>query len=1100
MELKTISFKGVTRTPDNIAAPGDLAIAMNVVNDGAGLEMMEQPEVVFELAEGETFLAIHKGTGYLHYITDILSGTTHTLTSVTIAVGVPTRTPITTTNGAPSVEIIGNTIIYNDADGIHYVLWKDGAYINLGQKPPQTYITFGLNSDMTAYPDSEEPLYFSERPYTDDVALQWWATGNESDGNYVPPKQERDAIIEDLEDNLLPAFNADFVGTYSLENRSAKSDSSKEKTDNYIGLVSNTIMGAVNKLVKDATDDNKFVYPFFVRYAYRLFDGSYIMHSDPVLLVPNSKGPVFALDGKEGLMMTMRNQGGNGEKIISVYRGRAYAFTSTLQYGVTAPSQTELNKWKDIVTGIDVFASAPIATIDQDGKVYGYREMGTIGSNNPWDEYFSYTKMNGTYGSEPLDGYYTKQTFERVFQQRCDSLFTPWGEDRTNYPMPTFTMMLPTIDDNEFKKRLINSSQFYKIAEIPFEDIFDINFGANLRIENLTLSTLTTQPALHDDYFSRDTMSAETMSVYNERLMLANFSRTPHYPLPTAVQWMRNRTNTAHYWQMRVFIHAQDGSDDIILPMEDAESIPMVPIHTFEGFATPYNYATVGKTIATAQNFTLRVYHVWEGMKVSIDMSGQTGYITTAIFVQGDLNASNPGDANHQPTAVVAQGNPVIRVDYSQTPGSGTFTATAPQGANYLLVSVWKDATIDVVYKTELNRYDGATPLYIFYPNPDAYKVELYDGTEYYTLRLSKHPALNGAYWFAGLPPSTPAVTTGLTNADVHPVSFGSELIASNTDNPFSFAPANQDKIGSGRIIALCPAVRPLSEGQFGYANLYVFTTDGVWAMQVSTKDGTFSNIAPVTRDVLSEGCKPLSLDTSVVFQAPRGIMLLTGSKAQCISEAINGDVWRVPNISNTLNAALGSDSISDAVDDLLNTPTSAPALMAYDYTNQRVYVTPLNKAFSWVYNLKSGVWTQSSTHVTSAVNTYPGCVFAEDDNVVELLENNRFDRCAIITRPLCFAPLALQKIRELKGLTVDDGGTWCSVLWATRDWRRYAAIMSNMGEHPRMCRMGGSPWKAHVLGLFYTGNSELSLTHETIMSIAGASIAYDVEQNNRMR
>lgn len=1029
MELKTISFKGVTRTPDNIAAPGDLAIAMNVVNDGAGLEMMEQPEVVFELQSGETFLAIHKGTGYLHYITDILSGTTHTMYYVTVSSNIVSRTLITTTNGAPSVEIIGNTIIYNDADGIHYVLWKDGAYINLGQKPPRIDIQFGLEATLRSSGSSIIDV---------DVDI---------DDQY-------ETSTYDLQTDTIPADLNDWKPLLVDQETRVPTAGGERAVDALIGKLTEAVMAKVNKLVADITEDNHFCNPFFVRYAYRMFDGSHIMHSYPVLVIPNTKGPICASRAKS-------NGGVRGDGthlFVQMDETEALAFDAKLQYRIAPCNIQQLENWRDLITGIDIFVSAPIYPYNQAGKVskvtnataqppisssadenlnnytgsavlfeqYLKGRISNIlkdtrtnlGTRGQWMSVAKVApdQVSGDYAflndsAFDLGEYYTTPSlFYAAMLRHAKTVYDYEKGVRAEQTNPDYTdyegqslseVAMAWLEENKsFEKQLRSCGVFYQLTELSFDKLLSIVPSGyvtemfDVPIDEGVVSTITTRTTMDDDYLTHDIRSGGTMVNYNHRLLLGDFSTTPHNPIPVFTQWARCDRKFNFIFQNRIY-------------------------------------------------WTMREWH------------------------------SEAVDLKH------TEGESVVRSNFSSL------------NTNALL------------------------PAFVFYPNPDARTAEFYyteDVTDetnhsyvnkYITIPLKPHETLNAAvfsdgvmYNAVGLTGDTSTISASTTT---RPVVHASELIASNTDNPFSFAPANQDKIGSGRIIALCPAVRPLSEGQFGYANLYVFTTDGVWAMQVSTKDGTFSNIAPITRDVLSDGCKPLSLDTSVVFQAPRGIMLLTGSKAQCISEVINGNVWRVPNISNTLYAALGSDAIKEAVTDLLNTPTSAPALMAYDYTNQRVYVTPLNKAFSWVYNLKSGMWTQSSTHVTSAVNTYPGCVFAEDDNVVELKED-RFDRCAIITRPLCFAPLALQKIRELKGLTVDDGGTWCSVLWATRDWRRYAAIKSNMGEHPRMFHMGGSPWKAHVLGLFYTGNSELSLTHDTIMSIAGASIAYDVEQNNRMR
>lgn len=1124
MELKTISFKGVTRTPDNIAAPGDLAVAMNVANDGAGLEMLEQPQAVFDLENGESFLAIHKGTGYLHYITGKEVEGTYTMYYVTIDGETVVRTDITTTNGEPSVEIIGNTIIYNDADGIHYLLWKDGEYINLGQKPPCIDIQFGLKSDMVAYPSSENAALFTERPYTSAVHLPVWCDG---DGDtYVPPTAEFENYPSEYDDPMILTGNKDFPASYTLENTVASDEDSDTQTSAFVDRVTNNILGWVNKLVQAETEKGRFTMPFFVRYAYELFDGSYIMHSDPVLLIPNSKGPVFALDGKEGLQMRRRYKGDSAEKIVATFRGRAYAFASELQYSIPSISQgtrSAMGDWKDIVKGVAVFVTAPAFLYDQGGKVYGWKNMEDEGS---WDGYFSQCVMNGQYDNEPLDVQYIDQSFKRVFEQRMtkmstdsDKMFTPYDLGVTNppeYTIPSYIMELPLRNEQEIRKKLVEESAFYQIAFFDLEEIVDT--GGNmikLPFEQDTLKHLTTQRTLADDYFSRDTISAGAMATYNHRLLLGDFSRNPHPPLPPFVAWPRFRNDTPKYWDIRVAIKNDDR--EIVVGNEIYSWNELTPA-VLESFAVAYSYAQYynnnGTCIASSNLTDLHVYkNLTPGDKLRITMTNQRGQMTTAAFLNGNINTEDP-DASPGPSVLhntnvsPAVAYVYLRANYT-TPTSDVVVVTVPQGTDELAVTVYNnhngtEASV-IVEKLaqaqgvdELSRYDGVIPRFIFYPDPSAYKAQLFDGTTFKEVKLTPHIGLNGAYWLGDItkPDSSAGSLTiqpsHFKEPNVMPVEAQSELIASNTDNPFSFAPSNQDKIGSGRIIALCPAVRPLSEGQFGYANLYVFTTDGVWAMQVSTKDGTFSNIAPITRDVLSEGCKPLSLDTSVIFQAPRGIMLLTGSKAQCISEAINGDVWRVPDISPALDAALDSDAVTEAVADTLDTPIRTPALMAYDYTNQRVYVSPIGKAFSWVYNLKSGLWTQSMTHVTAAVNTYPGCVFAQDGYVVEILDGNLFDRCAIVTRPLSFAPLALQKFREVKGLAVDEGGTWCSVLWGTRDWRRYATISSNKAARPRMFRMGGSPWKAHVLGMFYAGG--------TPMSTAGASIAYDVEQNNRMR
>ncbi len=98
------------------------------------------------------------------------------------------------------------------------------------------------------------------------------------------------------------------------------------------------IMASANKFVaQQATEQNKFIFPFFVRYALKLTDGSYARISEPILLVPNSGYVPFMYYDSKGI--------------------KAYAFIANLQYAVISGID---EKWNDFIESVEVFCSSPI--------------------------------------------------------------------------------------------------------------------------------------------------------------------------------------------------------------------------------------------------------------------------------------------------------------------------------------------------------------------------------------------------------------------------------------------------------------------------------------------------------------------------------------------------------------------------------------------------------------------------------------------------------------------------------------------------------------------------------------------------------------------
>ncbi|MBQ7690204.1 MAG: hypothetical protein IJT30_03290 [Muribaculaceae bacterium] len=1039
MQHKVIPFSGVTRVaPDNAAKPGELAIALNLANDGAGLAMAEEPQLLFSLENGETLIALHRGTGYTHFITATAGGeNSFTLKYIDADDSNHTRTDITYTIGFPALSVLGNTLIINDNGGLRYVLWKNNAYSMLGQKPPVLDIQFSLESRWTA----NEPVQ----------------TGVTFKKNYTGPVHPGNIILSN--------------------------DTENDDAQQAIEAINDAAFSRVNKLRADNENDGMFTQPFLVRYAYELYDGSLIMHSCPTLMVPNSKG-TFCRIG------ISKNDAGESEiKKYEIFP-HAEMFAAKLQYRLKKPDLASLGQWRDIVRRVLVFASQPFTLYDPDGKIStitvwdveslydnACTDLGLNGGDNDifsWNaavdnklyhlittasldnDSATYALLNSpsdnnyNWGFDPrLDAYSRHTLFHAHITEKLKGLDTSgidtvgkakdvlkrifYGYAATDESLSAqiyqLNMGYINLPENEnLTKQVETCGTFYQIAEIDIDTITGATYDndtyltetAYLKL-SCNLRTLTAQHAMTDDYLSRDNMGAAVIDNYNHRLIAAEPEYTPHTPLIPFSLWAR--------------------CDKLL------------------------NSDFLNQNIS---------YQVW-----------LTRYWGARVYLHGDNNEDIVVGYEPVPDEHIANG----WADEITAPNS------MPAGA--------------------VRHSHAALPTFFFYPNPKAYKIRLFfsqkmlsttdqsrysECTHHYVdIALREHTALNGAFAFFGFEaladnPLTLMVQTETTTRPAIPAAgkfaFHSELIVSNADNPFAFQPANQDKIGTGTILALCPAVRPVSEGQFGYANLYVFTTEGVWTMQVNTADGTFSNIAPVTRDILMDGARPLSLDTSVVFQSERGFMLLSGSKAQCISNTLDGHSFTIPDISREINAVFGSDSpLLEAVALIATSDINTPANLAYDYANQRVYVSPADAWFSWVYNLRSATWTHSMASIDHPINAYPDCIFQQGGEAVRMVRGSRFADAVLLTRPIVFTHGALQKIRQLR-IDASSFGHIATTLHATRDWKRYALIASSTSE--RISRYGGHPYRAHLIAALVNGDKDIA--------VVSATVAADNELTDKIR
>ena len=342
------------------------------------------------------------------------------------------------------VTPIGNTLVVLTSSDMFYSLWKDDKYICLGTHMPELHLSFGLQGKAVL--DDEFSVTVDE---------------------YIsaPSSGEDKLFTED------------------------------ETIDN----VTEQVLAKVNKFIADnSTNAGKFLFPFFVRYAYRLYDGTLTMHSAPILMITTSwLSPQC--------FITEWNMDKNYVK------ARVAAMIFDLDYN-TISNKTNLSLWSDIIKSVDIFISAPIYTYNQAGKVTGWTERPKRSKGYSFcripnaDNVFATLPSYETYGKwwiTPLiiDNYNVNDRGKEEF-------------------------ILPRHSDDTVKANISDCGNFYFLKAI---NIKDLNTSRSIiTIPEDYLQSLVNREVMTDDYLSHEIIVPKYSFVYNSRLNIANIIR--HIP------------------------------------------------------------------------------------------------------------------------------------------------------------------------------------------------------------------------------------------------------------------------------------------------------------------------------------------------------------------------------------------------------------------------------------------------------------------------------------------------------------------------------------------------------------------------------------------
>lgn len=455
--IKDVRYSGYTAIPsDYECQDGELAASLNIISEDSQLKPIFKPDEQLRLPDSFNPVYLHKTSIFTHYI--ISKGQSFYWIDKPDKGAILDDSSFTSSNLLKTyannitvyeVKSIGNSLVILASDSLHYFMWKDNDYKYLGTHIPELPLSFGLQG--TREESSEEFEVTFEESVT-------WSS----------------SIL------------------------------SNEFSDSMKKSVTSQVLAKVNKFIADKyTNGNQFMYPFFVRYAYRLYDGSLTMHSAPILMVcSNLQNPLVL-----GRHSHQHDDGYDGTwDTQNISNCKVYAALFKLDFAVVAQKYINaLQEWSDIVSSVDIFVSAPLYSFDQSGQVEGVDayKAEEIGGKN------AYCVCKATHGGD----------YSTYYQYHSMVRFMFYGKSE----LPGYSFRLPLKGTQTQKENIISASQFYllksyKISNLSTErTLVDVEKGYFRAILNREVMT--------DDYDSHSGLSAKYGFEYNSRLNIAGIKR-----------------------------------------------------------------------------------------------------------------------------------------------------------------------------------------------------------------------------------------------------------------------------------------------------------------------------------------------------------------------------------------------------------------------------------------------------------------------------------------------------------------------------------------------------------------------------------------------
>lgn len=498
---QNIRFRGLSFNRDEQSADhGELSLCAGVeLHDGALRPSVLDGSMVSDTALTGTLLYVHETPSYRHYISKegtalYWDGSNDPIKTFSQDDGEDEEDD----GDVISVNSVGNTLLVMTKNtGIHYILWKETDYKYLGTQIPFLPIEFRPTEQYKA-------------------------------------KYDRSTINSDQVGSSLYAWRKLSVKATDAMEANSDNQTVRIKADHQATFTEG-VHAIVNQSNNTVAKDGHFYAPFLLRYCYRLYDGSMVMHSAPIFMnvahpeslkvyctnvnkrwkidgQPVADGDIYIGSPEGGINVTYSEDSHDytfhveGDETVLQYVPNNVGIEYHIRPEEDSPDTNDIledlkDDWSDIVKSVDIFVSAPLLREDFSDKITQLKvEEDTYGVRS--------SILSKFYGKIARE--YTEQDVTVTYL--CNLIFD-----------------FPKLSDDAYLQKILNTSNFFKIASYKLEDLeVDINqshqFYKELKYDKSVIPNITIQEEMKDDYNTHNQLlpinSESGMYVYNHRLNL----------------------------------------------------------------------------------------------------------------------------------------------------------------------------------------------------------------------------------------------------------------------------------------------------------------------------------------------------------------------------------------------------------------------------------------------------------------------------------------------------------------------------------------------------------------------------------------------------
>lgn len=634
---------------------------------------------------------------------------------------------------------------------------------------------------------------------------------------------------------------------------------------------------AVSKYHNACQKAKYFAYPFFIRYCYRLSDGRKVMHSAPVLMF-SDYCPEIVLVGRG----YRYKNGKDGDK-EECHSHISILMPQQLHLDVvnTSVLNTIKNDWEDIITGIDVYITPDISRRDEDVQVT-IPESG----NYPWEGKWSQLE----YEVAELDTDVAPLILDGLHQYEAD-----FSDEALDYAAITLidNDLAETRVKDKLKHVLTTQRYIYKdwegMSALPIDPVIPAGYLATEK-----------------DFYALRVTNLENKQDWGE------YAHTYGVFVPKMLsekKWQERLENqNAYYLLHRFDIRRNELPESGLFPIDNNVLENIEAQEQMITSTAPDDYRTHNDILAkTAYVYNNRINIM--GIQ-EIPFEGFPAYCM--------MPAVDHSSLSWRRSVASVYTDPVV---------------------NIVDVIVRLQDENGSVYVHKQHNIHNTSPYFlrntfVFYPDTRAMEMWIYDNGQSLIAHfvLKEHPFLNGAYHMGSfgrkrIPDPEASEQFDFSLLDESPVfRLPNYIFTSASDNPFVFPAAHRYAVGLGEVRAIASTTRALSQGQFGQYPLMAFASDGIYALDVSST-GSYSDIQPISREVITNAKALLQLDQSIAFITRRAINQLMSSDVTELSAVLSGAL-------RDLSAILGIQETHE-VHDLIGAVQNADAI--YDFVGSRL-------------------------------------------------------------------------------------------------------------------------------------------------------------------